>query len=181
MARGIGVHVALLRAINVGGNNKLPMQDLRAMFDAAGCTDVRTYIQSGNVVFGASTTLARTIPAVVGDAIESRFGFRPPIVMRTADELREVSGRNPFDGLTSEPKLLHVAFLSEAPKRGARLDPARSPGDRFEVRGRDVYLYYPNGTARSKLDNPYLERCLGATSTMRNWRTVTQLVELIES
>ena len=176
-----GVHIALLRAINVGGNDKLPMQDLRAMFEDAGCADGRTYIQSGNVVFEASAALARRIPDVVGGAIESRFGFRPPLVMRTAGELREVLRPHPFAEQASEHELLHVAFLADAPKRGARLDAARAPGDRFEVRGREVYLFYPSGSARSKLDNPYLERCLGTTSTMRNWRTVTRLGELIES
>src|SRR5438105_5723824 len=93
---GLPPHVALLRGINVGGKNKLPMSDLVAMFADAGCADVRSYIQSGNVVFRASAEHAARVPALVGAAIAERFGFRVPVVLRTADELREVSAHNPF-------------------------------------------------------------------------------------
>src|SRR5689334_13590201 len=99
-------HVALLRGINVGGKDKLPMKDLVAMFVEAGGADVRTYIQSGNVVCRASPEVAARVPALVTAAIAERFGFRVPVVLHTADELREVSAHNPFLAAGADPAAL---------------------------------------------------------------------------
>jgi len=177
MSKKSDLHVALLRAINVGGRNKLPMADLRALFEEAGCTDVRTYIQSGNVIYRAPPRVAKGLAERLGSAIEGRFGFRPPIVTRTAIEMRAACDHRPYPEVT-ELKTLQIAFLAEEPAAGCVLDPSRAPDDRFELRGREVYLHYPNGSGRSKLTNAYLERALGTTSTMRNRRTVAKLVEL---
>ena len=170
-------HVALLRGLNVGGKNRLPMHELAALFEAAGCGAVRTYIQSGNVVFQAPAALARTLPARVSAAILKAHGHRVPVVLRTAEELRAVGRGNPFP---DSPEILHVAFLAGWPSAAAvaALDPGRSPPDELEVRGRELYLRLPNGVARTKLTNAYLDRTLGTTSTLRNWRTVLALVEL---
>jgi uncharacterized protein (DUF1697 family) len=178
-------HVALLRGINVGGKNKLPMKDLAAMFEEVGCEDVRTYIQSGNVVFRASKQVAERVPERVSAAIKERFGHRVPLVLRTAEELRAVSKENPFlakakkDGDTSA---LHVMFLDEEPPktRVEGLDPERSPGDTYEVHGREIYLHCPHGLARTKLTNDYFDRALKATSTVRNWNTVLRLLAMTE-
>lgn len=171
-------HVLLLRAINVGGTAKLPMADLRRMLEALGCTDVRTYIQSGNVALRAPARLAARLPAALEDAIEEERGFRRPVLLRSEAEIRAVLADNPFPDV-EDHKQLHVAFLGDAPAPDRVIDPARSPGDRFALRGRELYLHYPNGVGRSKLDNAYLERALGTTSTMRNWRTVGALVDLL--
>ena len=175
-----GVYIALLRAINVGGTKKLLMAELRAMFEAAGCTDVRTYIQSGNVVFRAEAALAARIPALIESEIAATKGFQVPVVTRTAAELDAVVDGNPFLAAGADPAQLHVGFLAEAPAaaRIAELDPDRSPQDAFEVRGREVYLHFPNGTARSKLTVDYFDRTLGTTITIRNWRTVGKLLEM---
>lgn len=178
MAKQKVVHVALLRAINVGGTGKLPMADLRRMFEDAGCEDVRTYIQSGNVVFRASKTLAKALPKRISDTIDAERGFRRPVILRSGDELRRVLGGNPFAD-AADPQHLHVAFLKDEPAKGLGLDPERSPGDRFALRGRELYLHYPNGLGRSKLDSKYIERRLETTSTTRSWRTVTKLVEMV--
>jgi uncharacterized protein (DUF1697 family) len=174
------VHVALLRGVNLAGKNRLAMKDLGAMFDAAGCTDVVTYIQSGNVVFRASNACAARVPAAVAKAIADRLGFRAPVVMRTASELRSVLRGNPFLEAGAAEDELHVMFLADrpSPARVATLDPKRSPPDEFVVRGRDVYLRCPNGMGRSKLSNQYFDSKLGTTSTIRNWRTVLKLVEM---
>ena len=179
-ARTSPSHVALLRGINVGGKNKLPMRELVTIFEAAKCTDVRTYIQSGNVVFRAPATLAKRLPVQLADAIDKRFRFRVPVVLRTARELRAVADHNPFLRGGSEPSALHVAFLADRPPAAAvrRLDPERSPPDRFAVRGREIYLCCPNGMARTKLTNQYLDATLATTSTVRNWRTVLELVAM---
>lgn len=173
-------HVALMRGINVGGKNKLPMKDLVAMFAAAGCSEVQSYIQSGNVVFGAPAKLAARVPAVVSAAIAKRFGFAVPIVLRTADELREVVDNNPFLAAGIEPAQVHLMFLADrpAPAKVSALAADRSPGDAFAVRGRDVYLHLPNGVARTKLTNDWFDRALATTSTVRNWNTVLRLLAL---
>jgi uncharacterized protein (DUF1697 family) len=174
------VSVALLRGVNLSGKNKLPMKDLVAMFAEAGCSDVVTYIQSGNVVFRATETCAARIPASIAKAVADQLGFRAPVVMRTAAELRAVACSNPFLRAGAEAESLHVMFLVDrpSPARVATLDPKRSPSDEFEVVDRDIYLRCPNGVGRSKLTNEYFDTKLATTSTMRNWRTVLKLVEM---
>lgn len=176
----MGRHVALLRGINVGGKNRLPMKVLSAMFVAAGCSDVQTYIQSGNVAFTASDALARRLPAAISAAIEDQAGLTVPVMTRSLAELRSVVVDNPFLKADAEEKSLHVLFLADKPKANdtAALDAGRSPPDVFEVRGREIFLMCPNGLARTKLTNAYFDAKLKTTSTARNWRTVQQLVDL---
>lgn len=173
-------HVALLRGINVGGKNNLPMKSLSPLFTDAGCSDVRTYVQSGNVVFRASSSLAQGIPALIEKAISEQFGLRVPVVHRTAAELRQLAKDNPYLRTEKDSTRLHVAFLAAKPTASqvAALDPDRSPPDEFTVSGREVYLRLPNGVGKTKLTNAYLDSKLGTTSTLRNWRTVLKLVEL---
>ena len=181
-ARGAAkAYVALLRGVNVGGNNLLPMRDLAKLFTAAGCDRVSTYIQSGNVVFSATADVAARVPAAVGDAVERRFGFRVPIVIRTTDELRDVIRVNPFLDRGADPSALYVAFLADAPSARsiATLDPKRSPPDAFEVRGREIYLHYAKGAGKTKLTNAYFDSKLDTISTARNWRTTQKLLELL--
>lgn len=173
--------VALLRGINVGGRNKLPMRELAAMFVDVGCEDVRTYIQSGNVVFRAPPKIANGIPARIIDAIAASHGFQIPVVMRTVSDFDRIVRGNPFLAAGADPAKLHVGFLAAAPEPTeiARLDPNRSPPDAFEVRDREVYLHFPAGVARSKLDNAYFDRTLDTVCTIRNWRTVCRLHEMV--
>ncbi len=177
-----GTYVALLRGINVGGKNKLPMRDLAAMVVEAGCTDVRTYIQSGNVVFAATPEVVRRLSDDISRRIAKSFGYRTPVVLRTADELRQVVRGNPFLKSDADAGSLHVAFLADLPdpRRIAALDPKRSPGDSFKVRGREIYLCLPNGVAGTKLSNAYFDSTLATTSTLRNWRTVLKLLEMTQ-
>lgn len=172
-------HVAMLRGINVAGKNRLPMADLVAMFTAAGCTDVTSYIQSGNVVFSAPAKTVRTIGETISAAIARDFELRVPLVLRTAAELADTVANNPFGPDTSP---LHVMFLADRPTaaRVAALDPARSPGDRFTVVGRDVYLFCPNGVGNTKLSNAWFDSKLATTSTGRNWNTVLRLLALCD-
>lgn len=173
-------YVALLR--NIGGRNRLPMADLRDIFTAVGCSAVRTYIQSGNVVFDAKQDLAERAPEIVAEAIRQRFGYETVVVVRSREELLQVVASNPFD-TSGDPRLLQVAFLDHVPDPGAvsRLDPQRSPPDALAVRGRNVYLHYPNGVAGSKLTNEYLATQLQTSNTMRNWRTVLRLLEMADA
>lgn len=175
-------YLALLRGINVGGKNKLPMKDLKEFFVEGRCTDVRTFIQSGNVLFKAPANLAAKIPTLVAARIAARFGYKIPVVLRTTDEISEVVTRNPFLEPGTAEDGLHVMFLADLPgaQAVASLDPDRSPGDTFIVLGRDVYLRLPNGAGKSKLTNAYFDSKLGTNSTARNWRTVTKLLELMK-
>jgi uncharacterized protein (DUF1697 family) len=176
------VHVALLRGINLAGKNRLPMKDLASMFGEAGCASVTTYIQSGNVVFEAAPALARRIPGLVERKIAERFGYQVPVVMRSRGDLEKVGRANPFLRAGADIDKLHVAFLADraAAARVKGLDPDRSPPDEFQVRGREIYLLCPNGYGRSKLTNLYFDSKLATTSTVRNWRTVMKLLELIK-
>lgn len=168
--------IALLRGINVGGKNKLPMKTLAAIFEEAGCTRVQTYIQSGNVLFEAAARL--DVPELVTRGISKRLGLEIPVVVRTAAELAAIAAGNPF--AIGDPATLAVMFLAGSPKASAvaGLDPARSPPDQFSVRGKEIYLHCPNGFARTKLSNDYFDRRLATVSTGRNWRTVLKLNEL---
>lgn len=175
------VQVALLRGVNVGGKNKLPMRDLASMFEEAGCGNVRTFIQSGNVLFTAGPGVSKKLALLIARRIEERFGYRTPVVLRTAEEMRAVVAGNPFllRGLGEDN--LHVMFLADTPGAAqiARLDPLRSPGDRFVVQRRDVYLHLPNGAAKTKLTNAWFDSKLETVSTCRNWRTVQKLLEMM--
>ena len=176
------VFVVLLRAVNLGGTNRIPMAELRAALGARGFEDVSTILASGNVLL-RSTEPERVVAEEVGDTIEESFGVRVPVVVRSGGELASVVGRNPFltTGVDRDPATLHVAFLSEQPAAAAAatLDPDRSPPDAFAVDGREVYLSYPNGAGRSRLTLDYLERLLGVGGTVRNWRTVQRLSALL--
>ena len=173
-------HIALLRGINVGGRHPLRMAHLVTLFEDAGCHCVRTYIQSGNVVFDAPAARARLIPAAVTAAIAAKFGFDVPIVTRTAAELQRIIKANPFVEPGTDLRLLSVGFLADRPSaaRVAALDPDRSPPDAFVLHGRELYLRYPNGVARTKLTNAYFDRQLETVTTFRNWRTTLMLLEL---
>jgi uncharacterized protein (DUF1697 family) len=178
----VSPRVAFLRAVNVGGRNRVAMAELRTALEAAGLEDVSTVLQSGNVVFHASGSEAQAA-AVIRTAIAEAFGLDIGVVVRTAAEMRRIVGANPFlaDRAPCDPVTLHVAFLEAGPATAAtaRLDPDRSPPDAFEVRGREVYLSYPGGSGRSRLTLGYLEQALGVQGTARNWRTVERLASML--
>jgi len=174
--------VAFLRAVNVGGRNKLPMARLREELTAAGLEEVATVLQSGNVVFRSRKSSA-AVAKVVAGTIEDAFGLKIGVVIRSAAELAALAAHNPFLADDDrDPKTLHVAVLSARPTAAAvaKLDPDRSPPDAFAVHGREVYLSYPSGSGRTKLTLDYLEKTLGVTGTARNWRTVQRLSAMVE-
>ncbi len=172
-----GEWVALLRGVNVGGRNRLPMEALAAFFEEAGASDVRTVIQSGNVLFRAPAAVARAAPDRVAARIDKEYGHRPRMVLRTAAALAAVLRENPLLAEGLDEERLHVVFLAgrPAPAAVAALDPAISLGDRFVVRGQEVFLFLARGVAGTRLTVDYLDRTLGTMGTWRNWRTVTRL------
>ena len=173
-------YAALLRGVNVGGKNKLPMKDLAAMFVAAGCRDVVTYIQSGNVVFSARAAILKKLPTTISQSITDAFGHRVPVVIRSHEELAAVIRENPFLK-AGEPEItLYVAFLAHLPaaEAVAKLDPQRSPPDRYTVLGREIHMHLPSGIGNSKLTNAWMDSKLSTISTARNWATVLKLHEM---
>ncbi|QDU69279.1 DUF1697 domain-containing protein [Engelhardtia mirabilis] len=172
-------YVALLRGVNVGGKRRVPMAELAAILEGLGCTNVATHLQSGNAVFTATATLAKRLPQLAAAALEERFGFAVPVVVRSARQLQVLFLGNPYALEGAPEDSLFVGFLSREPsaRQVKALDPERSPGDRFAVVGADAFLHLPNGVARTKLDNDWFDRHLDAVITVRNWRTVAALVE----
>lgn len=173
-------YAALLRGINIGGRT-LPMPELARLFRDAGCEDVSTYIQSGNVVFRATADVAAGVAAAVEAAILAGYGFSSPVIIRSRDALVAVAANNPFLAAGAEESHVHVYFLKDRPAAAtvAALDPERSPGHAFAVRDRDIYLHCPTGFGQTKLTNAWFDSKLKTVSTARNWRTVLKLVALM--
>ena len=191
--------VALLRAVNVSGQNRVPMAELRVALESAGRRSVETYVQSGNVVFDAEGDDARAQAVAVHDAIASVFGHDVAVVALTAGELTAVAAGNPFlraggaetaacaasaDAATAgvDEKTLHVTFL-ERPVEEAVFDGLRLPAAPGEAAvlapgGSCIYLHLPHGYGRTKLNNAWFERALKVRATTRNWRTVLALVQM---
>lgn len=174
-------YLALLRGINVGGKNNLPMDALKKMFLEAGCENVRSYIQSGNVVFTSDAKLAKRIPALISQDILNQFGYTIPIILRSTRELKKAVADNPYLKSVPDIRQLAIAFLAEKPSKAAlaSLDPNRSPGDEFTVLNKEIYLNLPNGAARSKLTNAYFDRTLKTICSVRNWNTTCKLHEMM--
>ncbi len=171
--------VILLRGVNVGGKNILPMQDFRELLDGLGCDQVASYIQSGNAVCkyaGEATGLSDKIAA----AIENQFGFRPSVLVVSSSDFLKIAAANPYLAKDIDPKFLHVWFL-QAPARQvnkARLDDIVAAGEKFTLTDTAFYLCAPNGIGRSKLAKD-VEKCLGVPATARNARTVNKLGEML--
>jgi uncharacterized protein (DUF1697 family) len=169
-------YVLLLRGINVGHHNKVPMADLREIVAEIGCTDVATYIQSGNVI-ATSTLAAKTLASRLESALEKRFGFRPRTMVRTRAQITKVLAANPF--ADREPSKVHVGFLMSAPpKRSTVPSTMESGADRAIIIGAHVYLYYPNGVGRTKMTRTPMWREINDICTVRSLRTVTKLAEM---
>lgn len=170
-------HVALLRGINVGGRNKLSMDELTSILKRLGLEDVSTYIQSGNVVFSAVDVDERALAARVSEAIAEEKGFSPEVLIMPMEKLEAAAAANPFPEAEGEPGKLHLAFAETIPPDPDlnRLESLRSDPERFELIGDVLYLHAPNGIGRSKLAAG-IEKSLGVPTTMRNWRTVTKVL-----
>jgi len=171
--------VALLRGINVGGNNILPMQEFRSLLDELGCNDIATYIQSGNAVF-RSASRASKLSVSIADGIEAKFGFRPVVLVLSATDFETIAAANPFAVPPENEKQVHISFLQSPASRPniARLKQLASPTEKFVLTDAAFYLHAPDGIGRSKLAAE-VEKCLGAPATARNLRTVGKITALL--
>ncbi len=175
-------YVALLRGINVGKNNRISMADLRALVEKLGHADVRTHLNSGNVVFTAPEQSNETLAVEIEAAITTTFGFDLPVIVRAAREVREVVENNPFPEHEADPTTLHVAFLAARadPDLVAALADAPRGDDDYQVISTEVYLHYPNRISGAVFMPNGLDKALQVATTSRNWRTVTALAAMAD-
>jgi uncharacterized protein (DUF1697 family) len=177
-------YVAMLRGINVGPGKIVKMERLRASFEALGFGGVRTYVQSGNVIFESEQKPAAGLSNKIEEKIQHTFGFRVPVLVKTSKEMAQIVSDNP---LVKEKGIdhskLHVTFLSDAPPKTAVkvLEPLATGRERFRILNREIYLYCPDGYGNTKLSNNAIEKKLSVVATTRNWRTVNTLVEMCRS
>jgi uncharacterized protein (DUF1697 family) len=171
--------ITFFRGINVGGRNILPMKELKALLEELGCVDVRTYIQSGNVVFRHKEQQATGLSQTISQAVLNRFHFAPYVLLLTANHLKSALAANPFFPAEENPKTLHLYFLSARPTEVDLdgLNQIKSPSESFELIGKVFYLHAPDGIGRSKLA-ARAEKLLGVPATGRNWRTAQKVLEL---
>ena len=174
--------IALLRGINVGGNNILPMKDLRSLLGELGYSDVKTYIQSGNCVFETAETDSSIISGKITKAIEAQFSFAPPVFVLFVDDFNSVIDANPYaQNAEINPKSVHIFFLWEPaqPDKMEALLSLSKPSERIALTKRALYLHAPEGIGRSKLA-ANIERKLGVSITARNYNSVMKIAKLAE-
>src|SRR5882672_11284175 len=174
-------YIAMLRGINVSGHKMVKMEALRASFGALRLSNVQTYVQSGNVIFGIGNGSVAALSEKIEQRILRDFGFSVPVFLRTAKELEEIIKDNPFLKETAiDHSKLHITFLSDAAPKTApeALQPLAVKPEQFHAIGRQIYLYCPNGYGRTKLSNTAIERKLSVGATTRNWRTVNTLLAM---
>ncbi len=171
--------IALLRGINIGGNNPLPMKELSALLTGMGLRDVQTYIQSGNVVFRCDVKNRAALATKISAAIEAQHGFAPHVLLLDAAELRKAMAGNPYPEAEADPKSLSLLFLDEAPPHPdlKSLEAIRADSERFKLAGKVFYLHAPEGFGRSRLA-ARAEKLLGVAASGRNWNTVCKLAQM---
>lgn len=177
----MSARILMLRGINLGPNRRVPMADLRTLLGEAGLEQVRTYVQSGNIVLASADPCPALEEQVTG-LITQRFGLDVPVVARTGEELAAVVALNPLGDVADDPKRYQVSFLSGEPAAEviATLQGAAAPRERVVAHGREIYAWHPDGVARSKLWDALAGKGLGVTATARNWRTVTTLNDMAQ-
>lgn len=174
-------YISILRAINVG-QKKILMTDLKSLYEELKFKEVTTYIQSGNVIFKTDKKIPdQALAKKIEQAIAKKYHFDVPVIIRTVDEMKKTIAANPFlkqRGINLEK--LHVTFLAENPEQAnvKNIQDLDYKPDKFNIMGKDIYLYCPNGYGITKLSNGFFENKLGVTATTRNWRTVNILAEL---
>jgi uncharacterized protein (DUF1697 family) len=171
----------MLRGINVSGTKKVSMQELKSLYEGLNLENVRTYIQSGNVVFTSSHPDPVYLTELINKALYTKYAFDAPVFISTATELEAALTQNPFLQRKSiEKDKLHIIFLQHMPSlqdvekcKALTFEP-----DEFMIDDKIIYLYCPNGYGRTKLTNTFFERKLQIMATTRNWRTVNELLKM---
>jgi len=177
------VHIALLRGINVGPHKRMKMEKLRASCEVLGFKNVKTYIQSGNVLCQAGKLSSEAAAKKIEAQIVKDFGFSADVIARTGEEMKQIVTGNPLLRESDvDASKLHVVFFSEVPSAEAiqKLQVIVKAPDKVRHKGKEIYFYFPNGVSGSSIWKHNLDRVLGLSGTMRNWRTVTTLYEMAQ-
>lgn len=175
------VYISMLRGINIGPHKRMKMEKLRASCEALGFKKVKTFIQSGNVVFEAVKLSPGAASRKIEERIRSDFGFSADVIWRTREELGKIIHNNPLlKERGADPAKLHVVFLSQiaTPAAIKKLETLTLAPDKVRAVGNEIYFYFPNGVSGSSLWKHPLDRVLGVSGTMRNWKTVNALYEM---
>jgi uncharacterized protein (DUF1697 family) len=179
----MAVLISMLRGVNVGGHNKINIEALRALYASLKFEGARTHAQSGNVIFRSKEKPSAALAKKIQSAIEREFNCRPEVILRTTNELRKAIAASPFAASRNlEPGKILVTFLSSEPGVEARatLLSLKSHPEELHLKGRELYIYFPDGAGRSKLPWSSVERLLKTTGTARNWNSVTKMLAIAE-
>lgn len=178
----MAVLLSMLRGVNVGSHNRIKMDALRALYESLKFENPRTYVQSGNVIFRTREKNGPQLVKKIQDGIEKAFGCRPEVILRTTDELRKAIAASPFEGRDLHPGKILVTFLSAepVPEVAIRLADFKSYKEELHLRGRELYIYFPDGAGKSKLPWSQVERLLKVTGTARNWNSVMNMLKMAE-
>ena len=173
-------YVILLRGINVGGKNKLLMKDLIVILETLGCKNVKTYIQSGNVVFQTENLNTSKLSEQLSQEIDLQHNFKPNVLILSSNDFLQTINNNPYPEAESDPETLHFGFLESVPEDPNldKLDSLKITSERFQLINQVFYLHAPDGIGRSKLA-AQSEKAIGVSMTSRNWRTVFKLQEMM--
>jgi uncharacterized protein (DUF1697 family) len=171
--------IVLLRGINVGGNRKLPMAELRDAARAAGIDDIETYIQSGNLVFTAPTPAKAE--TAIEDLVEQRFGMKIEAIARSATQWATYAKGSPFADADERGNIIHLGLSKKPPEAdvATKLAERAKHGEQIVVEGDAIWIDFKDGVRDTKLSPSLLDRIAGSTVTMRNWRTVRKLAEMV--
>lgn len=181
----MAVFLSILRGINVSGQKKIVMKDLKALYESLGFGKVATYIQSGNVVFEHEQAADTKVMEVkIKQEISKKYGFDVPVFVKTFDELLPIVNENPFLKKENiETDKLHVTFLADFPKQEMidKILAVNYLPDQFIIVGKEIYLYCPEGYGNTKLSHSFFESKLKVTATTRNWKTVNELFGMMQN
>ncbi len=175
-------YISILRGINVSGQKRILMSDLKALYGGLNFKDVTTYIQSGNVIFKSDIKATnQALAKKIENAIYEKYNFNVPVIIRSVEEIKNIISSNPFLKIKdTDSEKLHVTFLSDIPdpQSSERIKEYNYPPDEFIMLGKDVFLYCPVSYGDTKLSNKFFEAKLKVSATTRNWRTINKLLEI---
>lgn len=177
-------YISLLRGINVSGKNKIKMAELSVLYSQLGLTDVKTYIQSGNVIFNSKENNIPLLEQQIKDKIQTDFGYDVKITIKKANLIYQITAKNPYLNQRKEDiKFLHVTFLSDIPDASLveAIKDLDYKSDEFSLRDDLIFVFTPGGYGKTKLSNNFFERKLKVAATTRNWKTILKLKELVQN
>lgn len=176
-------YISILRGVNVGPSKRIKMDELKKSISRLNLESVKTYIQSGNVVFNSDNSDSSFLKEKIEDEIRSSFGFDVTVIIRTKEQLETLIKNSPFKD--EDTNHVYITFLSELPNENLiedlKIDDIKNKSDKIFFSPKEIYLFLPGGYGRTKLNNNYFEKKLGTSATTRNWKTVNKLMDIADS